>query len=536
MVSQSEHSKLLNAAMLRWLDELSAQGILITDVDLRIYGWNRWLELHTNLSAEEVIGSHLLEVYPDLVTRRLDQFYRDALEGRARVLAEHGSVRDLEINFRARNGRVMTVLLSAELVTLGGGKCILTASNDITERKQVESERERMLVREQAARTTAETASRLKDEFLATVSHELRAPLNAMIGWTHLLRSGKLDDDAAARAIETVERNARAQNQLIEDLLDVSRIITGKLHLEVRPVDLREVIEAAVEIVRPAADAKGVHFQVIIDDSAGLVAGDASRLQQVAWNLFSNAVKFTPKGGRVQIRLERVDSQVTFIVSDTGEGIDPGFLPYVFDRFRQADASSSRAYGGLGLGLAIVRHVVELHGGSVHAESRGGGKGATFIVKLPLMVGRLSTIDTDISETMPQFDLVPELNGLRVLAVDDEAETREILTAMLQHYGAEVATVASASEALEILQTWSPDIIISDIGMPGEDGYELIRKVRALESDRGGQIPAVALTAYARLQDRLRVLEAGYQIHLPKPVEPAELATVVASLTGRFSL
>ena len=408
---------------------------------------------------------------------------------------------------------------------------------DFTERKQAEDERAQLLVREQNARTQAETANRMKDEFLATLSHELRSPLNAMLGWLRLLNTRKFDEKTTAKAMETIERSARAQAQLVEDLLDVSRIIQGKVRLNVRPVELVTVIEAALDTVRPAAEAKEIRLQTIFDSTAGLVAGDSDRLQQIVWNLLSNAVKFTLKGGQVQVYLERVNSHVEISVSDTGLGIKPDFLPFVFDRFRQADSSIARTYTGLGIGLAIVRHLVELHGGSVRAQSEGEGKGATFTIKLPLMPVRQNLeagerVHPSIGGQLP-FENLPALNGVRVLVVDDEADSRAFLTAVLEECGAEVMAVGSAVEAIATLKNLKPDILLSDIGMPEEDGYALIRKVRALSPEEGGQIPAAALTAYARAEDRTRSLLCGFQIHLPKPIEPAELAAVVANLANR---
>jgi PAS domain S-box-containing protein len=387
-------------------------------------------------------------------------------------------------------------------------------------------------------RAEAERANRLKDEFLATVSHELRTPLTAILGWATMLRSDSSDEHALQRAIETIERNAKNQKQIIEDLLDVSRIITGKLRLEIRPVELASLIEAAVESLRPAADAKGVLFQKLLDTGLNPVSGDPARLQQIVWNLLSNAIKFTPRGGRVQIRLERIASHVEIAVSDTGQGISAEFLPFVFDRFRQADSTTTRKHGGLGLGLAIVRHLVELHGGTAQAESAGEGQGSTFTVVLPLMSvdqkieteERVHPVDGD---SLLAFDCHEKLNGLKILAVDDEADTCELLKAALEQCGAEVATARSAQEALEQLEGFLPDVLISDIGMPHEDGYELIRRVRQIPAESGGAVPAVALTAYARAEDRLRVLREGYQMHLPKPVELAELVAVVASLVQR---
>ncbi len=397
------------------------------------------------------------------------------------------------------------------------------------------------LAREQALRERAEEASKIKDEFLATVSHELRTPLNAILGWATLLRSGKMQEDAARRAIETVERNARAQSQLIDDLLDISRIITGKLRLEIQTLDLADVIEAAIDAIRPAAEAKNIRLQILLDTKAGPVSGDADRLQQVFWNLLNNAVKFTPKGGRVQVRLERVNSHLEITVSDNGKGIEPDFLPFVFDRFRQADQATTRRHGGLGLGLSIVRQLVEMHGGTIRVESKGEGKGSNFIINLPRLAAttRLEKesdrVHPTVAKDFVSLDCAPELTGLRVLAVDDEADARELLREFLQACGSEVVTAGSAAEALRILDNESFDILISDIGMPVEDGYTLIKKIRERSADKGGRIPAIALTAYARVEDRVRALTAGFQIHIPKPVEPVELIAVVASLANGFA-
>ncbi|HEX8709327.1 MAG TPA: PAS domain S-box protein [Pyrinomonadaceae bacterium] len=384
----------------------------------------------------------------------------------------------------------------------------------------------------------AQRANRLKDEFLATLSHELRTPLTAILGWAHLLRTSEFSRETAAGALETIERNARSQSQLIDDLLDVSRIITGKLRLDVRQIDPASFIESAIEALRPAAEAKGVRIQKVIDTSTSTVAGDPSRLQQVIWNLLSNAVKFTPRDGRVLVRLERINSHIEITVSDTGNGIKPDFLPHVFERFRQADGKTTREYGGLGLGLAIVRHLVELHGGTVHAASAGEGQGATFTVKLPVVP--ILQKESDPEQAYPRarerrldLDCPEKLDDLNVLVLDDEADARALLEAVLTKCGATVRTASTVNEALELLQELKPDVLVSDIGMPGEDGYQLIGRVRALTAEEGGKVPAIALTAYARAEDRLRALRAGYQMHVPKPVEPAELVAVVASLAGR---
>ncbi|HEX8494936.1 MAG TPA: ATP-binding protein [Pyrinomonadaceae bacterium] len=400
--------------------------------------------------------------------------------------------------------------------------------------------RARLYEAERRSRAEAEAANRTKDEFLATLSHELRTPLTAMLGWTRLLRTNSLDETTVAHALETVERNARAQTQLIEDLLDVSRIITGKLRLEAHPVELVPVIEAAVEGVRPAAEAKSIRLQTELDPLVGPVSGDPARLQQVVWNLLSNAVKFTGKGGQIVVRLERPDSHVQISVSDTGEGIKEEFLPFVFDRFRQADGSTTRLHGGLGLGLAIVRHLVELHGGTVKAESAGEGQGATFTVTLPLLALRIAERGLQINEEAPQESNIRHppsaiLDGLRVLVVDDEPDARELLTVVLESQGASVRAVGSAAEALDLIELLKPDVMVSDIGMPNDDGYSLMRKVRTLSADEGGATPAVALTAYAGDDARQMTLAAGFQIHLAKPIDPTELLTAIASLVGKES-
>ncbi len=409
---------------------------------------------------------------------------------------------------------------------------------EIRVREWAEQERARLLVLEQAARKQAEEANRTKDEFLATLSHELRTPLNAILGWAQVLRTGKLDPAAGARALETIERNARSQAQLIDDLLDVSRIITGKLRLDFKPVELRRIIDAALETVRPAADAKGILLDISIGPLASPVLGDADRLQQVIWNLLSNAIKFTPRAGRVEVRLREEGGNAVIRVSDSGIGIRPDFLPYVFDRFRQADGSITRTHGGLGLGLSIVRHLVELHGGTAEVESTGEGEGATFTVRLPLRAELAEDDPLDrTGVTTPGLFSTPDLlAGVRVVVVEDEADTRELLALALQQCGAEVAAFGSVPEALASFELAVPDVLLSDIGVPGEDGYSLIRKVRALEPALGGNVPAAALTAYARAEDRLRALDAGYQTHLAKPVDPAELIATVARLAGRRTM
>jgi len=388
----------------------------------------------------------------------------------------------------------------------------------------------------------AQEANRLKDEFLATLSHELRTPLTAILGWTSLLRSVKFDDATAARALETIERNARSQKQLVDDLLDASRIITGKLRLEMKPTQLKTIVESACEAARPAARAKEIELDFALDASASLVAGDPERLQQVVWNLLSNAVKFTPEGGRVEVRLERAGTQARISVTDTGEGIKAEFLPFVFDRFRQADQTTTRTHGGLGLGLAIVRHLAELHGGTVAATSAGEGQGATFEVRLPLLECAKRG-EIKFGEVEQQHASVAELavrqtalGGLRILVVEDEPDTRVLLRKALERFGATVEACELVDEALAALEQSAFDCILSDIAMPGEDGYTFIERLRERVAARGGAaIPAIAFTAYAREEDKQRALAAGFQLHLAKPIAPKDLADAVASVVGRTS-
>jgi PAS domain S-box-containing protein len=415
---------------------------------------------------------------------------------------------------------------------------VIGVTLDITERKIAEKQREELLESEQAARAEAESANRLKDEFLATVSHELRTPLNAMLGWTTLLRTGRLAAEDASRALETIERNARTQAEIIEDLLDVSRIITGKLNLQIAPIEPAAMVKTAVESLQLAADAKEITVRQTVENELNKIMGDAARIQQIVWNLLSNAIKFTPAGGEVEIKLKRENSHLSIAVSDTGNGITPEFLPFVFDRFLQADGKTTRTYGGLGLGLAIVRHLVELHGGTVQAESEGEGKGATFTVRLPLsqkskQKSQSNGNTASVTQAKLNNEACEDLTGLKVLVVDDEADSLELIRVFLEHCGAKVATASSAAEALKQLSGAVPDVLISDIGMPETDGFDLIKKVREFEPECGGQVPAVALTAYAREEDKQQALRSGFQTHLSKPVEMEELINVVADVAGR---
>ncbi|MEP7218156.1 MAG: PAS domain-containing protein [Bacteroidota bacterium] len=408
---------------------------------------------------------------------------------------------------------------------------------DITERRNAEEERDQLLTAERSARAEAERANRLKDEFLSTLSHELRTPLNAILGWSQILSSGEMEETDITKGMEVIERNARMQTQIIDDLLDMSRIISGKIRLDIQQVDLPQIIEQSLDSIRPAAEGKEIRLQKIVDPLAGPVSGDPARLQQIVWNLLTNAIKFTPKGGRVQVILKRVNSHIEISVVDSGEGIKPEFLPYIFERFRQADATTTRNHGGLGLGLAIVKSLVELHGGSVRANSPGVGQGATFVVALPPTVIRDGEEIRDrpmTSRSAGTDGAPPMLNGVKVLVVDDEPDARELVRRFLEQSGAQVITASSAREALAAVPEHLPDVVISDIGMPGQDGYTLIRSIRSLPHDQGGATPALALTAFARSEDRRRAIMSGFQMHIAKPVEPSELLTMVASLSGRI--
>jgi PAS domain S-box-containing protein len=496
------------------VEQVRDYAIFMLDVDGRVTTWNTGARNIKGYEASEIIGEHFSRFYPpEALAKKWPEYELEVAKRDGRFEDEGWRVRKDGTLFWANV--VITALYDDEGIHRGFAK----VTRDLTERRRIAS---------------IEEANRRMNEFLAMVSHELRTPLNSMLGWVRLLRSGRLDAEAFDRGLETVERNTLSQAQLIEDLLDVSRIVSGKLRLSVEPIDVEPVVQAAVDAVRLAAEAKGVRLQVIVDSAAGLVLGDRERLQQVVWNLLSNAIKFTHRGGRVSINLTRVDSNVEVTVADTGQGIALEFLPYVFDRFRQADASTTRQHGGLGLGLAIVKHLVEMHGGTVWAESEGEGKGSTFVVRLPVMPVRRETAKVRVREeyalTRGRLECPPSLAGVRVLVVDDEADTREMLSVVLGECEAEVRAVGSAAEALAVLDAWDAEVLVSDIGMPEDDGYELIRSVRARPASRGGGVPAVALTAYARLEDRMRALSAGFQMHVAKPVEPAELVMVIHSL------
>jgi PAS domain S-box-containing protein len=527
-VTERKKAEALQIEQSRLLD-LSHDAIMMRTANGSISFWNRRAEQLYGWTAEEAIGqlSHTL----------LHTMFPCPLADIKAELTRQGSWEGTLVHTR-KDGTPVVVASRWALRPQARWEeaVILEVNSDITGQKRVEEERARLLASERAARERAESASRAKDEFVAMVSHELRAPLNSILGWTQLLGSGKLDQLESARAVESIERGARSQVQLIGDLLDVSRAITGKLVLSPHSVEFRDVVESAIESIRPAADAKSIRLNVHLDPRGGCVFGDPGRLHQIAWNLLSNAVKFTPRSGSIEVTIQRRDQDLQVTVSDSGVGIDREFLPYVFDRFSQSKTSSDRKYGGLGLGLAIVKHLVELHGGTVEADSPGEGKGATFTVTLPvyavheqaLEVQRRSR-DGASASTSPSI----RLDGLRIMIVDDDADAREVLMSMLAQAGAEIKACHSARDALQTIEQWHPFALISDIGMPDEDGYALIRELRARAPERGGDIPAVALTGYARSEDRTRALAAGFQAHVSKPVEAAELIMVVASLAGR---
>jgi PAS domain S-box-containing protein len=516
------------AAYLAAIVESSDDAIISADLKGAITSWNIGAERLYGYTAAEIVGRPVATIFP--LARRDDESRILERIKKGERISHYETVR------RRKDGTDVEVSLTASPILSRGGRIIGVSktARDITWRKRVEEERERLHARERDARSEAEEANRLKDEFLATISHELRSPLNAILGWARLLREPKVQADQLERALEIIERNAQAQARLIEDLLDVSRIVSGKLSVQMRPVTLNSTAQSVVADMRPAAEAKGIDLRLVEDGEIKLL-GDADRLQQVVWNLLSNALKFTPEGGRIEVGLKRVGERAELRVSDTGRGISSEFLPYVFDRFRQATGADARSRAGLGLGLTIVRFIIEAHGGSVTAESAGIGLGATFICELPLAGAEQEVVPAvERQQAQLKVSATTTLSGIKVLVVDDDEDAREMLRAALNSYGAEVITTPGASQALDALASEKIDVLVSDINMPEIDGYELIRRVRAMKPEQGGRIPAIALTAYARAEDRLRALQSGYQTHVPKPVEPAELEVVVATLAKSF--
>jgi PAS domain S-box-containing protein len=515
--------------MLAAIVESSDDAIISKDLNGTITTWNRGAERIFGYTAEEAVGRSITMLLP-----------HERLPEEATILAtlvQGERIDHFETERITKTGRRIPISLSVSPIRDQSGRVIGGAkiARDISLRRQLERQRERDLAQEQHERSLAEAANRAKDAFLAMVSHELRSPLSPILSWTRMLRLRALDEAKSERALETIERSARAQAKLIDDLLDISRIVAGKLRLEVRSVDLASVIEQAVEVAQPAADAKQIRLQIVLDTETGPVSGDPARLQQVVWNLLSNAVKFTPKGGRIQITLERVNSQVEIAISDTGQGIPAEFLPLLFERFQQGQSGTTRSPGGLGLGLAIVRHIVELHGGTVFAESAGEGQGATFTVKLPRTIFMRTAGEPErrhpTLDPLPEQANLPSLDNLRVLVVDDEPDSNEVVSTVLAAAGAEVRVAASAAEGIEQLKQWTPDIIVSDIGMPHEDGFMFLARLHALPGETA-RIPAVALTAYATTDDRVRIFSAGFKAHVVKPIDPVELVVVVANVAG----
>ena len=520
------------------VEGVSEYAIFMLDVNGVVETWNDGASRIKGYRPEEIIGQHFSKFYPE------DAVESGWPEHELRVAAAEGRFVDEGWRLRKDGSRFWAhVTITALRDDTGRLRGFAKLTRDLTERKRTEAleasgaERETMLEAERNARLLAQRTARIKDEFLATLSHELRTPLNAILGWTQLLRSrGAVEPVDFSRAMEIIERNARAQVRLIDDLLDLSRIMSGRFRLDVQQVSLLEIVRGALDSIEPTAQTKGVRLESVLDPKSVIVSGDPARLQQVFWNLLSNAVKFTPKGGRIQVLLQRVNSHIEFSVSDTGIGIPAAFLPHVFERFSQKDSSTHREYGGLGLGLAICKQLVDLHGGSIQAKSMGEGHGATFVVTLPLIIlgkeresnPRVHPTAVDLSEAVP----LPSLDGVRVLVVDDEADALELIRRVLQTQGALVTTARSGEEALRLLGSHTPDALISDIGMPGMDGYQFMRRMRAAEP-KERRMPALALTAFARPEDRKNAILAGYHAHLAKPFDMAELAIVVAGLVGR---
>jgi PAS domain S-box-containing protein len=530
-----------NEAVTGWLKaiiESADDAIMSKTLNGVLTSWNKSAERIFGYTADEAVGQPVLMLIPPHLYDEESMILSKIRHGER---VEHYETRRV-----TKSGRLIDVSLTVSPIRDSEGNIVGASKilRDITLQKQIEADRERamkerdaLLEREQEARKEAELASRAKDEFLGLLSHELRTPLNSILGWTRILSSHSVDQETAAQALDTIDRNAKLQARLIDDMLDVSRIISGKLRLDAQPVDLTGVINSAVDTLRPAAEAKSIRMYVTLDFGTGTVLGDPVRLQQVVWNLVSNAVKFVPRGGSVRITLRRVNSHVEIVVSDSGPGIAEDFLPYVFDRFRQGNSTPSKSFAGLGLGLSIVKHLVELHGGTVSATNSDEGEGAIFTICLPVMAVSQSLSqmverarDSSASSAHLSFDSPPDLRGVKVLAIDDEPDARMLLAALFEQCGADIETAASVSEAVNALETYKADVIVSDIGLPGEDGYSLIHKIRAGETAADKDIPAVALTAFARTEDRFQALAAGFNMHVPKPVEPAELALVISRL------
>ncbi|MCC7086305.1 MAG: PAS domain S-box protein [Pirellulales bacterium] len=511
--------------------ESSHEAIISLTLDGIITSWNRAAQRIFGYSVAEIVGKSIATLMP--IGRASEEAAIIERLKRGEPIDDYQTVRQRKDGTQLHISVTISPIKDARGSIVGASKI----TRDITGQIAAAEERVKLLEAERAARLEAERINTMKDEFLANLSHELRTPLNSILGWSQLLATGQLSPEETETGIDTILRNARAQTKLIDDLLDMNRILSGKIRLDVQLLNLGSVIEAAVASARPAAEAKGIHLRSILDSSADTVSGDPNRLQQVVWNLLSNSIKFTPKGGAVDVLLQRAGSHLEVVVRDSGQGISADFLPYVYERFRQADSSTTRKHGGLGLGLPIVKQLVELHGGEVRAESAGEGTGATFVVSLPMAPVR-SLEHPDHPSTRANGTIVHDkldLKGIAVLVVDDEPDARELIRQILARCDAETMTAANAADALRLLKSRRPQVVVSDIGMPETDGYAFIRSVRGLPVAEGGKTPAIALTAFARSEDRTRAMIAGYQIHISKPFEPRELLATVASLAGRVA-
>jgi signal transduction histidine kinase/CheY-like chemotaxis protein len=533
----------VQAAVTRWFSDETRQGLFVTDTQFRVIVWNRWMELHSGHAAADVVGRSLFDLYQDALERGIKEYYEHALNGHHTMISHalHRYVlpmrpthAELPFNRMPQSGHIGP--LSHDSMVIG----TVTIIEDVSDPLASEAQLRKQIAALQAARATAENALRAKDEFLSTLSHEIRTPLSAVLGWVRiLLGRDEIDRPLLARALSVIERNATAQARIIDDMLDMARIVSGKLRLENQGLRLQNVVLAAVDVIMPAANAKGVMVRTSLNPTTPQVLGDSDRLQQVVLNLLSNALKFTDDGGSIDVRLDVSGTSARIAVSDTGQGISPEFLPSVFERFRQNDASSTRRHGGLGLGLALVRELVELHGGTVHAASAGLNKGSTFTIELPT----IESPDVHRTEVVRHDDDgngESSLLGIRVLVVEDEPDARELAVIALEHCGAHVTAVPSSSAAVSAILSSSPytlpHVLVSDIGMPDENGYDFIRRVRALDPSQGGRIPAVSVTAYTTPKEIDRALAAGYQLHVPKPMDPAALVNAVVKLVKRGPL
>ncbi len=525
----------LDTALAHWLSHESQRGVFVTDAQFRLVVWNQWMEIHSGRLSSDVIGRVLFDLYPEAATRGIREHYEGAVEGSVTILS-HAFHRFL-LALPPTNAELGAAEMpqSAHIGPLSIDGTVIgtvTVIDDVSDRLATEHALRKQIEAQRRARATAEQALHAKDEFLSTLSHEMRTPLNAVLGWARILLDRQtLDHALVQRALQVIERNASAQTKMIDDMLDMARIVSGKLRLEMKTVDIVSIVIAAVDVIMPSADARKIAVRTHLDPKTPLIVGDPDRLQQVIVNLLSNAVKFTDVGGSIEVRLDISDTEACLVVKDTGRGIDSAFLPHVFERFRQGDASSTRRHGGLGLGLALVRDLVELHGGSVSAQSAGEGKGATFTVRLPTMaVASVGDDGARVAGPGPRA-----LAGIRVLLIEDEPDSRDLARAALTRFGAMVSAASSSAEAVNVLLSATPEtmpqVVVSDIGMPVEDGYVFIQQLRALSPERGGRIPAVSVTGYSTPGDVDRALAAGFQLHLSKPVDPLALIEAVAKLS-----